>query len=76
MFNVHVHVWVPFSTINFEGNAELRLHTYEAQLSIDSCPELCVAVEQKFGKDLYLLTIDFGTPSYEFTVNICTDLIF
>jgi hypothetical protein len=23
-----------------------------------------------------LLTVDFGTPSYEFTVNICTYLIF
>jgi hypothetical protein len=53
MFNVYVHVWVPFATINFKGNAELWLQTYEAQLSIDSCPELCVAVEQKFSKDLY-----------------------
>jgi hypothetical protein len=26
------------------------------------------------GEDL--LTVDFGTPSYEFTVNICTYLIF
>jgi hypothetical protein len=23
-----------------------------------------------------LLTVDFGTPSYKFTVNICTSLIF
>jgi hypothetical protein len=23
-----------------------------------------------------LLTVDFGTPSYKFTVNICTYLIF
>jgi hypothetical protein len=23
-----------------------------------------------------LLTVDFGTPSYEFTINICTYLIF
>jgi hypothetical protein len=23
-----------------------------------------------------MLTVDFGTPSYEFTVNICTYLIF
>jgi hypothetical protein len=24
----------------------------------------------------HLLTVDFGTPSYKFTVNICTYLIF
>jgi hypothetical protein len=23
-----------------------------------------------------MLTVDFGTPSYEFTINICTYLIF
>jgi hypothetical protein len=53
MFNVPVHFWVPFSTINFRGNAELWLQTYEAQHSIDSWAELCVAVEQKFGRDLH-----------------------
>jgi hypothetical protein len=53
MFNVPVHVWVPFATINFRGNAELWLQTYEAQHSIDSWAELCVAVEQKFGRDLH-----------------------
>jgi hypothetical protein len=26
--------------------------------------------------DARLLTVDFGTPSYKFTVNICTYLIF
>jgi hypothetical protein len=25
---------------------------------------------------MYLLTVDFGTPSYKFTVNICMYLIF
>jgi hypothetical protein len=25
---------------------------------------------------LFLLTVDFGTPSYKFTLNICTYLIF
>lgn len=52
MFHFPVHVWVPFATINFKGNAELWLQTYEAKHSIDSWPELCVAVEQKFGRDL------------------------
>jgi hypothetical protein len=28
------------------------------------------------GESMKLLTVDFGTPSYEFTVNICTYLIF
>jgi hypothetical protein len=53
MYNLPVHVWVPFATINFRGNAELWLQTYEAQHAISSWPELCVAVEQKFGQDLY-----------------------
>lgn len=53
MFNVPVHVWVLFATINFRGNAELWLQTYEAQHSINSWPELCVAVEQKFARDMY-----------------------
>jgi hypothetical protein len=26
--------------------------------------------------DVIVLTVDFGTPSYKFTVNICTYLIF
>jgi hypothetical protein len=29
------------------------LQTYEAQHSIESWPDLCYAVEQKFGRDLY-----------------------
>lgn len=53
MFNVPVHVWVSFATINFTENVELWLQTYEAQHAIDSWPELCVDVEQKFGRDLY-----------------------
>jgi hypothetical protein len=52
MYNVPIHVWVPFATINFRGNAELWLQNYEAQHSIDNWPELCVAVEQKFGQDV------------------------
>ncbi|CAN6284989.1 unnamed protein product [Urochloa humidicola] len=53
MYNVPVHLWFSFATINFKGNAELWLQTYEAQHSIESWPELCVAVENKFGQDLY-----------------------
>jgi hypothetical protein len=30
MYSVPVHVWVPFATINFGGNAELWLQNYEA----------------------------------------------
>ncbi|CAN6292538.1 unnamed protein product [Urochloa humidicola] len=53
MYRVPVHNWVPFATINFRGNAELWLQSYEAQHTIDSWPDLCVAVEHKFGQDLY-----------------------
>lgn len=72
MFNVPVHVWVPFDTINFRGNAELWLQTYEAQHCIDSWPELCVAIEQKFSRNLYhnymrdLLTIRQASDELEY----------
>lgn len=72
MFNVPVHVWVPFATINFKGNAELWLQTYESQHSIGSWAELCVAVEQKFGRDLHhnymrdMLTIRQTTDVLEY----------
>jgi hypothetical protein len=53
MYNIPIHVWVSFSTTNFRGNAELWFQTYEARHSILTWPELCVAVEHKFGRDLY-----------------------
>lgn len=53
MYAVPVHPWAPFSTINFSGNAALWLQTYEAQHSVESWPDLCVAVEAKFIRDLY-----------------------
>ncbi|CAN6236915.1 unnamed protein product [Urochloa humidicola] len=53
MYGVPVHMWVSFATINFRGNAELWLQSYEAQHNIDNWPDLCVAIEQKFGQDLY-----------------------
>lgn len=36
MFNVPVHVWVPFALMNFSSNAAFWLHKYEAQHSIGS----------------------------------------
>jgi hypothetical protein len=35
MFQVPVHHWATYATINFKGNAELWLQTYEAQHSIE-----------------------------------------
>ncbi|CAN6360906.1 unnamed protein product [Urochloa humidicola] len=53
MYRVPVTLWVSFATINFRGNAELWLQSYEAQHSVEDWPQLCFAVEQKFGRDLY-----------------------
>ncbi|CAO2192172.1 unnamed protein product [Urochloa humidicola] len=53
MYHVPVYLWVPYATLSFVDNATLWLQTYEAQHSVDSWPELCVAVERKFGVDLY-----------------------
>ncbi|CAN6297623.1 unnamed protein product [Urochloa humidicola] len=52
-FRVPVELWAPYATINFHDNAAQWLLSYEAQHSVDSWPELCAAVEQKFGPDLY-----------------------
>ena len=43
----------PLQPLILGGNAELWLQTYEAHHSIDNWPKLCVAVEKKFGQDLY-----------------------
>lgn len=53
MCNVPVQFWVPLATINLQGTAELWLQTYEAQHSIESWPKLYLAVEKRFGRDLY-----------------------
>jgi hypothetical protein len=53
MFQVPIHLWAPHATINFKGTTELWLQTYEAHHAIDSWPDLCYVVEQKFGRDLY-----------------------
>jgi hypothetical protein len=55
MCNVPVHLRIPLATISFYGNAMLWFQTYEAQHSVESWPDLCVAVEKKFGKDRYQL---------------------
>jgi hypothetical protein len=53
MYEIPVHLWVRFVTVNFKRNAALWLLTYEEQHDIDSWPDLCHAVEKKFGRDLY-----------------------
>jgi hypothetical protein len=53
LFRVPIHLWAPYATINFDDNAALWLKTYEAQHNVDSWPDLCIAVDQKFGRDLY-----------------------
>lgn len=53
MFSVPPHLWAPLATISFRGNAMLWLQTYEAQHTVDNWHELCVAVDKKFGRDLY-----------------------
>jgi len=55
MYHIPMHLWPQFATIHFHGSAELWLQTYEAQHSDEdiSWAELCIAVESKFGRDLY-----------------------
>lgn len=53
MFHVPVECMVDYATLHFTGQAALWLQTYEAQHTVDNWAQLCVAVCQKFGKDLY-----------------------
>jgi hypothetical protein len=53
MYGVPTHVWASFATLNFRGNASRWLQAYEAEHTVDTWAELCVAVEQKFGRELY-----------------------
>jgi hypothetical protein len=53
MFHVPDEYKVDYATLHFIGTAALWLQTYEAQHDIDSWVHLCVAVCQKFGKDVY-----------------------
>ncbi|RLN34410.1 uncharacterized protein C2845_PM03G18270 [Panicum miliaceum] len=72
MYSVPTHLWAPFATINFTSTAALWLQSYEAQHNIENWPELCVAVDQKFGRDLYqnhmrdLLAIKQSTTVLEY----------
>jgi hypothetical protein len=53
MFHVPEDYKVDYATLHFTGSAALWLQTYEAQHDIDGWAHLCVAVCQKFAKDLY-----------------------
>jgi hypothetical protein len=53
LYRIATHLWVTFATMIFKGNVEFWLQSYEASHIIDSWVELCVAVDQKFGKDIY-----------------------
>jgi len=53
MYQVPVYLWSQFATLHFHGGAALWLQTYEAQHPVSSWAELCVAIESKFGRDLY-----------------------
>lgn len=53
MFNVPDEYMVDYATLHFTGTVALWLQTYEAQHNIDNWVHLCVAVCQKFGRDLY-----------------------
>lgn len=53
MFHAPEDLKADHATLHFSGNADLCLQTYEANRTIDSCVALCVAVCNKFGKDLY-----------------------
>lgn len=58
MYRVPMHVWSEFATIHFHGGAALWLQTYEALHPISTWAELCVAVEAKFGRDLYHIAMN------------------
>lgn len=53
MFHVPEEYKAQYATLHFVGSAALWLQTYEAQHEIGSWIQLCVAVCDKFGKDLY-----------------------
>lgn len=53
MYRVPVEMWVPLATINFDSNSALWLQTYEAQHAIETWADLCIAMDKKFGRDLY-----------------------
>jgi hypothetical protein len=53
MCAVPQELWAPFATLHFHGHAAYWLQTFEAQHSNYDWVALCVAVEAKFGKEMY-----------------------
>jgi len=53
LFKVPTHMWSPFATMHFNTIASMWLQTYEAQHSVKTWAELCVALDSKYGKDNY-----------------------
>lgn len=53
MFHVPVQFWAQYATLHFHGNAAIWLRTFEAQHTVDNWVELCIAIDTKFGRDLY-----------------------
>jgi hypothetical protein len=46
-------LWAPFATLHFHSHASYWLQTFEAQHTNYTWVELCVAVEAKFGSEMY-----------------------
>ena len=53
LFKVPAHMWSPFATMHFNTTAARWLQTYEAQHSVETWAELCVALDSKYVKDNY-----------------------
>jgi hypothetical protein len=53
MCGVPRDLWAPFATLHFQGHAAYWLKTFEAQHTNYHWVELCVAVDAKFGKEMY-----------------------
>jgi hypothetical protein len=53
MYHVPMHMRVPFATMHFKGNASYWLQSYDAQHNLETWAELCVAIENRFGRDLH-----------------------
>jgi hypothetical protein len=53
MYHVAMHMRVPFATMHFKGNVSYWLQSYDAQHNLETWAELCVAIENRFGRDLH-----------------------
>lgn len=45
--------WVSLATINIDSNSALWLQAYEAHHTVETWADLCIALERKYGGDLY-----------------------